>query len=44
MTINFTGGTSPGAANSFVAELRKHKNEISRIFEEAMAQKKRRSF
>ncbi len=44
MTINFTGGTSPGAANGFVAELRKHKNEISRIFEEAMAQKKRRSF
>lgn len=44
MNINVAGGATAAAANSFVAELRKNKGEIARIFEEAMQQKQRRTF
>ncbi len=44
MNINVGSGATAGAANSFIAELRKNKNEISRIVQEAVAQRERRSF
>lgn len=44
MNISVSGGATAGAANSFIAELRKNKGEIARIIQEAEAQRQRRSF
>lgn len=44
LNVNVSGGATAGAANSFIAELRKNKAEIARIIEEATAQKARRTF
>lgn len=44
MNITVNGGATAAAANSFIAELRKNKAEITRIIEEAVAAKQRRSF
>lgn len=44
MNINVSGGATAAQANSFIAELRKNKSEITRIVQEATAQRERRTF